>query len=269
MDRSTSENKLCPFSLLFLFLISSASGCDRCVHQSKVAYYSSASAVADGACGYGSMAAGFNGGYVAAGSPRVHRGGVGCGACFQMRCKNANICSRGGVKVTLTDLNKSNSTDFVLSGPAFMAMARNGMARELNKLGILDVEYKRIPCDYESKNLSIRVEENSRRPNYLAVKFVYQGGQTDIVGVDVARVGASNWQFMKRDYGPVWSTSRAPAGPLQFRMVVTAGYDGKWVWARTAVLPSDWNAGSVYDLGVQIDDVAQEGCDPCDTRDWK
>ncbi|XP_042402318.1 expansin-like A3 isoform X2 [Zingiber officinale] len=188
---------------------------------------------------------------------------------LEMRCKNANICSRGGVKVTLTDLNKSNSTDFVLSGPAFMAMARNGMARELNKLGILDVEYKRIPCDYENKNLSIRVEENSRRPNYLAVKFVYQGGQTDIVGVDVARVGASNWQFMKRDYGPVWSTSRAPAGPLQFRMVVTAGYDGKWVWARTAVLPSDWNAGSVYDLGVQIDDVAQEGCDPCDTRDWK
>lgn len=159
----------------------------------------------------------------------------------------------------------------------------------------------RIPCDYENKNLSIRVEENSRRPNYLAIKFMYQGGQTDIVGVDVAvvsaytepvrfsrmdrshlrfvagantfsldrQVGSSNWQFMRRDYGPVWSTSRAPAGPLQFRMVVTAGYDGKWVWAQSAVLPTDWKTGSVYDSGVQIDDIAQEGCDPCDTRDWE
>lgn len=48
----------------------------------------------------------------------------------------------------------------------------------------------RIPCDYENKNLSIRVEENSRRPNYLAIKLMYQGGQTDIVGVDVAPVSA-------------------------------------------------------------------------------
>jgi hypothetical protein len=32
------------------------------------------------------------------------------------------------------------------------------------------------------------VEESSKKPNYLAVKFLYQGGQTEIVGVDVAQV---------------------------------------------------------------------------------
>ena len=43
----------------------------------------------------------------------------------------------------LTDLNKSNHTDFVLGDPAFTAMARNGKEQELKKLAILDVEYKR------------------------------------------------------------------------------------------------------------------------------
>lgn len=61
----------------------------------------------------------------------------------QIRCKNSNLCSTEGVKVILTDLNTSNSTDFVLASPAFIGMARNGKAQELSKLDILDVEYKR------------------------------------------------------------------------------------------------------------------------------
>ncbi|EHA8589433.1 hypothetical protein COCNU_scaffold009787G000010 [Cocos nucifera] len=46
---------------------------------------------------------------------------------------------------------------------------------------------------------------------------------------------------------------------MQFRMVVTGGYDGKWVWAQKAVLPVEWKTGLVYDSGVQITDIAQEG----------
>ncbi|WOL16805.1 expansin-like A2 [Canna indica] len=255
-------------SLLFL-LLSSATACDRCVHRSKAAYFSSSSSLSVGACGYESVALDFNGGFVAAASSALYREGVGCGACFQIRCKNTKLCSNGGVEVILTDFNKSNSTDFILSSNAFMAMARNGMAQEIKKLGILDVEYKRIPCEYKNHNLSIRVEESSRMPNHLAIKFLYQGGQTDIVAVDVAQVGSASWRFMNRDYGPVWSTTRAPAVPLQFRMVVTGGYDGKWVWAERAVMPAKWRAGSVYDMGVQITDIAQEGCYHCDAEEWK
>ncbi|CAL9154327.1 unnamed protein product [Musa hybrid cultivar] len=258
------------FFLVFL-LFSSATACGGCVHQATAAHFTSFSALSVGACGYGSMALGFSGGYVAAASSALYRGGVGCGACFQqVRCKNTKICSSRGVEVIITDLNKSNDTDLVLSRPAYVAMARRGMAKSLIKLGIVDVEYKsRIPCEYSNKNLSIRVEEKSKRPNSLTIKFLHQGGQTDIVAVDVAQVGSSNWQFMSREYGPVWSTDRAPVGPLQLRMVVTGGYDGKWVWAQKEVLPVHWKIGSVYDLGVQIADNAREGCLNGHTEGWK
>lgn len=168
----------------------------------------------------------------------------------------------------VSDLNKDKGTDFVLSSRAFMAMSRRGMAQEIKKLGLVDVEYKRIPCDYKNQNLAVRVEESSQNPHYLAIKFLYQGGQTDIVGVDVAQVGSTNWRYMTRNYGAVWDTDRVPAGPLQFRLVVTGGYDGKMIWARK-VLPADWKTGIIYDSGVQISDIAQEGCPVCDVGEWK
>ena len=62
----------------------------------------------------------------------------------------------------------------------------------------------------------------------------------------------------------------APAGPLQLRIVVTGGYDGKWVWADGEVIPRPWTAGRVYDTGVRINDVALEGCSGrCDSQEWK
>ncbi|TKW34696.1 hypothetical protein SEVIR_2G322800v4 [Setaria viridis] len=242
----------------------SAAG-ERCVRQGKAAYAPSLSPLPQGSgvCGYGAMAAEINGGFLAAGGPRQHRGGLGCGRCFQMRCRDARLCSSRGVRVVLTDFHRSNRTDFLLGGPAFAGLAKPGVAHELKRLDALSVEYKRIPCDYKDKNLSILVEEGSKSPSNLVVKFLYQGGQTDILAVDVAPVGSSEWRFMTRVHGPVWRTDRAPAGPLQFRAVVTGGYDGKWVWAEREVLPAGWRPGQVYDTGVRIADVARDGCQRC------
>ncbi|KAF4357620.1 hypothetical protein F8388_007156 [Cannabis sativa] len=235
---------------LFFLILSSANACDRCVHQSKVAYFSKASALSSGACGYGSLALGFSNGNVAAAVPSIYKDGAGCGACFQMRCKNPALCTKEGTIVTVTDLNPNNRTDFVVSSRAFSAMAR------------------KVPCVYKNKNLAVRVEESSQKPHYLAIKFLYQGGQTEIVGVDIAQVGSANWGFMSRNHGAVWDTSKVPAGAIQLRLVVTSGYDGRWVWAKS-VLPSDWKTGGVYDSGIQIDDIAQEGCSPCDDGTWR
>ncbi|XP_009341550.2 expansin-like A2 [Pyrus x bretschneideri] len=252
---------------LLFFLVSSATACDRCVKQSKASFFSTSAALSSGACGYGSLAMGFSGGHLAAGVPSLFKGGAGCGACFQMRCKNTTLCTKQGTIVTLTDLNQSNHTDFVLSSRAFAAMAQKGLDQHILRRGILDVEYKRVPCEYKNQNLSLRVEESSQKPHYLAVKILYQGGQTEIVAMDVAQVGSSNWSFLSRNNGAIWDTSRVPAGALQFRFVVTSGYDGKTVWAPN-VLPVNWKPGMIYDTKVQIADIAQEGCPHCDDGSW-
>lgn len=48
--------------------------------------------------------------------------------------------------------------------------------------------WSRIPCNYKKQGLAVRVEESSQKPYYLAIKILYQGGQTEIVAVDVAQV---------------------------------------------------------------------------------
>ncbi|CAA0827741.1 Expansin-like A2 [Striga hermonthica] len=256
-------------STVCVLFASFATACDRCLHQSKAAYFSSDQPLNSGACGYGSLAVGFNGGRIAAAAPSIYKDGAGCGACFQMRCKHEKICKEEGTPIIVTDRNTDNRTNFVLSKRAFLAMANKGYGNDLLKLGIADVEYKRIPCEYmKKKNLAIRVEESSQKPYYLAIKFLYQGGQTEIVTADVASVGSSNWTYLTRLYGAVWNTSRVPAGALQIRFVVTAGYDGKWYWAKKA-LPVNWTNGVTYDLGLQITDIAQEGCSPCDNSTWR
>eukprot|EP00252_Welwitschia_mirabilis_P006596 TRINITY_DN1748_c0_g1_i2.p1 TRINITY_DN1748_c0_g1~~TRINITY_DN1748_c0_g1_i2.p1 ORF type:complete len:118 (-),score=24.00 TRINITY_DN1748_c0_g1_i2:260-613(-) len=116
--------------------------------------------------------------------------------------------------------------------------------------------------------MKVRVDESSKYPSYLAVQFLKQGGQTDIVAADVAQVGSQAWHFLSRKYGAVWDVKNPPNGELQFRFDVTSGYDGKWVWAKKTVLPFNWKAGRVYDTGVQISDVAQEGCYPCNDTQW-
>ncbi|KAL9231883.1 hypothetical protein vseg_007046 [Gypsophila vaccaria] len=254
--------------LLFFVLISHVIACDRCVHQSKASYYSSDSPLSSGACGYGQLALSFNGGFLAAGPPSLYKNGVGCGACFQIRCNNSAICSKSGTKVVVSDLNKDTNVDFVLSSRAFKGMASPGKEQDVLKLGIANIEYKRIPCDYKGKTMAIRIEESSSNPGYLAIKVLYQGGQTEIVGIDVSQAGAANWNFMSRNYGAVWDTSKVPNGPLDFRFIVTSGYDGKYIWAQN-VLPSNWRPGVIYNTHALITDIAQEACSPCDTSQWK
>ncbi|XP_056699025.1 expansin-like A1 [Spinacia oleracea] len=253
---------------IFLFFSSASAACNQCVFA-KAAFFASSKPLSGGACGYGPLALYFNGGHIAAALPFIYKKGEGCGACFQMRCKKVGVCSTTGTTIVVTDIHtdKSNTTDFVLSSRAFRGMALPGKDTQLEQIGIADVEYKRVPCNYKGQNLSIRVEEFSKPPNYLAIKILYQGGQTTILGAEVASVDKpSNWISMSRNYGAVWDTSKAPTGKLMFRFITNSGFDAQYFYTNE-VLPANWKAGVIYSSKVQIKNIALDGCTPC--KPWK
>ncbi|XP_021752980.1 expansin-like A3 [Chenopodium quinoa] len=257
--------------IFFLFFSSASAAtptCNQCVFA-KAAFFASSKGLSGGACGYGPLALNLNGGHVAAALPIIYKKGEGCGACFQIRCKKVGVCSTTGTSIVVTDIHtdKSNTTDFVLSSRAFRAMALPGKDTLLEQIGIADVEYKRVPCNYKGQNLTIRVEEFSKPPNYLAIKILYQGGQTTILGAEVASAGKpSNWIPMSRNYGAVWDTSKAPTGKLMFRFSINSGFKAQYFYTNE-VLPANWKPGVMYISKVQIKDIALDGCTPC--KPWK
>ncbi|TKW23520.1 hypothetical protein SEVIR_4G297100v4 [Setaria viridis] len=242
--------------------------CDWCPRHSTASLLPPASADLDD-CEYGAaMAMDLNGGHAAAAGAEFFRDGAGCGACYQLRCRDRRVCGDGGVKVVVT--GAANRTGFLLGREAFAAMARPGMADQL--AAALDddnvqVYFRRTPCEYK-KNLTVQVEEGSRNPGQLGIRFLYQGGQTEIAAVEIAaqqanyhtQTASSSWRPMARRLRRAWRTPRAPAGPLRLRLVVTAGFGGKWLLAKEAVLPADWRPGQAYGTGLRVTDVALRTC---------
>jgi len=115
-----------------------------------------------------------------------------------VRCKDRKLCNAAGARVVITDhtRTKLNRTDLVLSSLTFAA-----------KLRVVDVEYKRVPCEYKRKNLVVRVEDQSRAP-----------GKLDIVVVHVAQVGSSSsWMFMTWGASARSTTSGRPRRLLSLR----------------------------------------------------
>ncbi|PSR91666.1 Expansin-like [Actinidia chinensis var. chinensis] len=248
-------------SLLFLFAtfllmqtLGDAATCSDCFTHSRAAYYpnSDEQGTETGRCGYGTFGATLNGGDVSTASD-LYRDGVGCGACYQVRCTNSDYCSDQGVTVVVTDHGSSHQTDFILSRRAFVRMSQTtSAATSLLSLGVVDIEYRRVSCSYPGKNITIKIDENSNYPHYLAFVIGYQQGKKDITAVQLCETQNFVCKLLDRSYGAVWTTSSPPSGPLSIRMLFSDD-DGDETWLTPVNnIPEDWKPGSAYDSGVQV-----------------
>ncbi|GLJ06556.1 hypothetical protein SUGI_0041920 [Cryptomeria japonica] len=189
--------------------------------QSRAAYYGTPDALgtSSGACGYGGYGRDVMAGNVAAASQSLYRNGARCGACYQVRCKNKYLCTDIGVTVVL------------------------------KALGVVDIDYKRVPCNYPGHNIVFKINKSSNYPYYLSLVLLYQGGQRRVVAVELCQERMSDWKAMRRSYGGVWDIVMSPPkGNLAIRFQLSRG---EWIYARNPI-PSHWKAGAVYDAGVQL-----------------
>ncbi|RZC57678.1 hypothetical protein C5167_004980 [Papaver somniferum] len=187
-----------PFVLIFLFapllvlqlIPCDAATCNDCFIQSRAAYYpnSDEKGTEVGACGFGTFGAKINGGDVSAASA-LYRDGVGCGACYQVRCTNPAYCSDNRVTVVITDSGSSDNTDFILSRRAYAKMAQTeDLAATILDQGIVEIEYRRTSCSYPNNNIQFKIDESSNYPHYLAFVIWYQQGKKDVTAVQLCEV---------------------------------------------------------------------------------
>ncbi|XP_010933564.1 expansin-like B1 [Elaeis guineensis] len=241
----------CLLSLFFFFpIFSSSQSTFTC---SRATYYGSpdCSGTPRGACGYGELGRSLNGGDVGAVS-RLYRNGTGCGACYQVRCTHPQFCNEDGAKIVVTDYGQGDNTDFILSARGFVKLARSNMANELMAFGVIDVEYRRIPCQYPGYNMMVKVTEHSKFPDYLALIIIYQAGQKDILAVELWQEECQEWKGMRKAYGGVWDMANPPRGPMNARILTGDDSGQNWVQLN-GVIPSGWKAGVAYDTAIQLD----------------
>ncbi|XP_055821870.1 expansin-like B1 [Solanum dulcamara] len=243
------------FTFLLLIFMQVYLGNAQSFIQSRAAYYpnSEEKGTETGACGFGTFGATINGGDVSAASD-LYRDGLGCGACYQVRCTNSNYCSENGVTVVITDHGASDSTDFILSQRAFSRMAQTkDAAASLLSLGNVGIEYRRVSCSYPNKNITFKIDESSDNPYYLAFVIWYQQGKTDISAVQLCETENFVCKLLDRTRGAVWTSSSPPKGQLQIRMLLSSDDgDEKWVIPLNNI-PENWKAGEIYDSGIQVD----------------
>lgn len=241
----------CSSVLYFMLLLPVICFAGDAYVSTRATYYGSPDCLGtpSGACGYGEYGRTVNNGEVS-GVSRLFRNGSGCGACYQVRCKYAAHCTEEGTTVVVTDFGVGHYTDFVLSVRAYAKLARTDQAAALFAAGVIDVEYKRVPCKYEA-NLMVKVHEHSKFPYYLAIVVLNQGGMYDITAVEVCEASSKQWKAMRKSYGAVWDMANPPKGALAFRFQVSGNAEVKWV-EPNSVLPSEWKVGVAYDTSVQL-----------------
>ena len=91
--------------------------------------------------------------------------------------------------IAATDMGSGDRTDFVMSLNGFLRLGVNSAASEqLRKNGTVDIQYRRVRCAFDGSNVKIKIHENSRFPEYLAIAVIYVPDPSDVVSVQISNV---------------------------------------------------------------------------------
>ncbi|XP_051183716.1 expansin-B3 [Lolium perenne] len=211
-----------------------------------------------GACGFKNVNLPPFSAMTSCGNEPLFKDGKGCGSCYQIRCvaQNHPACSGVPETVIITDMNyfPVSRYHFDLSGTAFGAMALPGRNDQLRHAGIIDMQFKRVPCLYPGLTVTFHVEDGSN-PYYIAILVEYEDGDGDAVQVDImdSRDGMTStgeWVPMKESWGSIWrvDTPRAMQGPFSLRITNESGK----TLVADKVIPADWKPNAIYRSVIQF-----------------
>ncbi|KAD7479948.1 hypothetical protein R6Q59_008741 [Mikania micrantha] len=161
---------------------------------------------------------------IAAGNANIYLQGKGCGNCYQILCTRPPYCSMNPVTVTITDEcpGACNNVPFAfdLSGTAFGAMSSPGQADNLRNLGRVDVQYRRVPCNYGITKIAFKTDPMAN-PYWFALTVQFCDGNGGLSSVEVAANGSQQFRLMKNIWGAVWAVDVDPSfrGPYSFRLI--------------------------------------------------
>ncbi|KAK4476493.1 hypothetical protein RD792_015647 [Penstemon davidsonii] len=201
-----------------------------------------------GACGYQNAVelAPFSS-LITAAASSIYKSGNACGTCYQVKCTTSAVCSGEAVSVVITDECPgcdSQSILFDLSGTSFGTMAIHGESDQLRNVGIEQIQYRRVDCEFPGVSVAFRVDPGSNG-NYFATTVEYENGG-GLAGVELKQ-GSGAWLRMQPSWGAVWKLD-APSGlnpPFTIRLTAGGNSNGKTVVAEN-VIPANYNPGQTY-----------------------
>jgi hypothetical protein len=135
-------------------------------------------------------------------------------------------CSGVPQTVVITDMNyyPVAKYHFDLSGTAFGAMANPGLNDKLRHAGIIDMQFRRVPCNFPGLTINFVVQHGSN-PMYLAVLVEFEDKDGDVVQVDIMQHNSGYWEPMHESWGSIWriDPNRPLQGPYSLRITNESG----------------------------------------------